>query len=147
MRSDVEESNMLWALLATYLTRKPPLVQAVVVGLSAGLFVTAAAEANQRDPQISNTVLLVLAWGIGLGAAFYAGLVTQHRHGWMPENPGPGWLYAAYAAVWVLGLVAALFALFGEGGLKVAALTIVPLVLLAPPAIDGIRLALHRATA
>jgi hypothetical protein len=46
--------------------------------------------------------------------------------------------------VWVLSLLAAVRALFGAGGLKVAALAIVPIVLLAPPALGGIRALLHR---
>jgi hypothetical protein len=61
------------------------------------------------------------------------------------DRAAPRWLYAVYAAVWVFGIVAALFALLGVGGFKVAALAIVPLVLLAPTALYGIRLTLHRA--
>jgi hypothetical protein len=136
---------MMWALLAKFLTSKPPLVQAVVVGLCCGLFVSAAAEGNEREPRVSGTVPLVLVWGVVLGGLFYAGLAYRARHGWVPENPAPRWLYLVYAAVWVFGLVAALLALFGEGGVKVAVLAIVPLVLLAPTAAAGVRLALGRA--
>jgi hypothetical protein len=46
--------------------------------------------------------------------------------------------------VWVLSLLAALRALFGAGGLKVAALAIVPIVLLAPPALGWIAARLRR---
>jgi len=138
---------MLWALLAKFLTSKSPLVQALVVGLSSGLFVAAAAEAHERHPQISSIAVLVLVAGAGLGGLFYAGLAVQRRNGWTPDDPGPSWLYALYAGVWILGLAAAVFALLSDGGLKVAALTIVPLVLLAPTALQGIRLALHRAPA
>ena len=138
---------MLWALLAKFLTSKPPLVQAMVVGLSSGLFVATAAEANNRDPRISSIAVLVLVAGVVLGGSFYAGLAVQRRHGWAHDDPGPGWLYALYASVWLLGLAAAVLALFSDGGFKVAALAIVPLVLLAPTAFQGIRHLLHRAPA
>lgn len=136
---------MVWVLLAKFLTSKPPLVQSIVVGLCCGLFVAAGAKANDRDPQISSVVPLVLVWGVALGALFYAGLAYRRSHGWDPANPAPGWLYASYAFVWVLGLVAALLALFGAGGFKVAVLAVVPLVLLAPTALTGARIALGRA--
>jgi type III secretory pathway component EscS len=138
---------MLWALLAAFLTRKPPLFQAAVVGLCVGLFVATAAQANQRDPTIQSTVLLVLGWGCLAGAVFYAGLVFQRRHGWVPADPGPRWLYAVYTATWLFGILAAVMALLGAGGFKVAVLTVVPLVLIAPPALQGIRMGLHRAPA
>ena len=134
---------MVWALLARFLTSKPPLVQAVVVGLCSGLFVAAAAQADERDMQIGSTVGLVLAWGTALGALFLAGLTYQRRNGWNTDSPAPGWLSAVYALVWLGGLGAGLLALFEDGGPKVAALTIVPLVLLAPTAMHGIRAALH----
>ena len=138
---------MVWALLATFLTSKPPLVQAIVVGLSSGLFVATAAAANHRDPRISSIAVLVLVAGVVLGGLFHAGLAVQRRNGWSHDDPGPGWLYALYASVWMLGLAAAVFALFSDGGFKVAVLAIVPLVLLGPTAFQGIRLALHRAPA
>ena len=40
--------------------------------------------------------------------------------------------------MWVLSLLAAVRALFGDGGLKVAALAIVPIVLLLTSAISGV---------
>jgi hypothetical protein len=46
--------------------------------------------------------------------------------------------------VWVLSLLAAIRALFGEGGVIVAALAIVPIVLLAPPALGALRTLLRR---
>jgi hypothetical protein len=134
---------MVWVLLAKFLTSKPPLVQAVVVGMCSGLFVAAAAQANERDVQISYTAGLVMLWGTAFGALFLAGLMYQRRNGWNTQSPAPGWLYAVYALVWLVGLVAALLALSGEGGAKVAALAIVPLVLLAPPAMQGFRAAVH----
>jgi heme/copper-type cytochrome/quinol oxidase subunit 2 len=138
---------MLFALLAKVLLKRPPWVQAVVLGLCTGLFVSAAAEANDRDPAISTTLWLVLVWGAVAGALFYAGFVYQQRRGGAPVTTAPGWWYAVYVVVWVFGLLAALLALLGEGGFKVAALAIVPLVLLAPTAVQGIRLALGRARA
>jgi hypothetical protein len=78
---------------------------------------------------------------------FYAGFVVQSRRGRTVDHGAPNWLYAVYAVVWVFGLAAALFALVGGGGFKVAALAIVPLVLLAPTALYGIRMILHRAPA
>jgi hypothetical protein len=145
--SDSLETSMVWALLAKFLTSKPPLVQALVVGLSSGLFVATAAEANERNPLITSTVLLVLVAGAVLGGLFYAGLAVQRRNAWTHDEPGPGWLYALYAGVWILGLAAAAYALLSEGGFKVAALAIVPLVLLAPTAFEGIRRALRRVSA
>ena len=135
---------MMWALLAKFLLKQPPLVQAAVLGLCTGLFVTAAAEANERDPAISAVILLVLFWGVLSGALYYAGFRYQGRRGPAAEHAAPRWLYVLYAAVWVCGVVAALLALFGAGGIKIAALAIVPLVLLAPTAFYGIRMALHR---
>lgn len=131
---------MFFALLAKVLLKQPPWVQSVVLGLCTGLFVTALAEANERDPAISTTVRLVLTWGAAAAVLFYAGFVFQRRRGRAAEHSAPNWLYALYAVVWVFGLVAALFALFGDGGFKVAALAIVPLVLLAPTALYGLRL-------
>lgn len=51
---------MVWALLAKFLLSKPAWVQAVMLGLCTGLFVTAAAKANDRDPALDNTVVLSL---------------------------------------------------------------------------------------
>lgn len=130
---------MIWALLAAYLSKRPAWVQALVVGLCTGLFVVTAAKANQREPLISSMVLLVLVVGAIAGAAFYLALRAQQRHGWSAGAAQPVWVDLAYAAVWILSLLAAVRALFGAGGLKVAALAIVPILLLAPPALGGIR--------
>jgi hypothetical protein len=135
---------MIWALLAAYLTKRPAWVQALVVGLCAGLFIATAAEANERNPLIGSVVLLVLVAGAVAGTAFYLALRAQQRHGWTTGTAPPLWVGLLYAAVWVLSLLAAIRALFGEGGLKVAALAIVPIVLLAPPAVAGIRALLRR---
>ena len=135
---------MIWALLAAYLGKRPAWVQAVVFGLCVGAFVATAAKANERNPLISSVVLLVLWAGAVAGTAFYLGLRAQQRHGWRTGTAAPVWVNLAYAAVWVFSLLAAVRALFGAGGLKVAALAIVPIVLLAPPALGGIRILFGR---
>lgn len=138
---------MIWALLAALLTRQPPLLQGIVLGLCTGLFVSAAAEANNRNPLLSSVLILVLVAGAIAGGLFYWGLESQRRHGWNPSSPAPRWLYAVYTVVWVLGMAAALVTLFGAGGLKVAVLAIVPLVLLAPAALRGVVILSHRTPA
>ena len=135
---------MIWALLAAYLTKRPAWVQASVVGLCAGLFIATAAEANERDPLISSVVPLVLVAGAIAGSAFYLALRAQQRHARKTGTAPPLWVGLSYAAVWVLSLLAATRALFGEGGLKVATLVIVPIVLLTPPAVAGIGALLRR---
>jgi hypothetical protein len=130
---------VIWALLAAYLTKRPPWIQAVVFGLCVGLFVAAADHANDREPVLSTVVIQVLAFAAVVGGPFYLGLRSHTA----VADP-PTWVDVAYAAAWVLALVAALLALFGEGGLKVAVLAIVPIVLLAPPALVGIRMLIER---
>jgi hypothetical protein len=138
---------VIWALLAKSLLSRPAWVQAGVLGLCTGLFVCAAAEANERDPAIGSTIVLVLAWGAVAALAYYAGFMVQTRRGSLSERTAPEWLYALYAAVWLLGLTAAVLALVGEGGFKVASLAVVPLVLLAPTATVGVRRMLLRVRA
>ena len=135
---------MIWALLAAYLGTRPAWVQAVAFGLCVGAFVATAANADERNPLISSVVVLVLVAGAVAGTAFFIGLRAQQRHGWRTGTPPPVWVNLAYTAVWVLSLLAAVRALFGAGGLKVAALAIVPLVLLAPPALGWILALLRR---
>ena len=107
-----EGDRVIWAFLATYLKKRPAWVQALVVGLCAGLFVATAAEANQREPLISSVVLLVLVAGAVAGTAFYLGLRAQQRHGWRAGTAAPVWVGLVYAAVWVLSLLGAVGALF-----------------------------------
>ena len=130
---------MIWALLATFLLSKPAWVQAVVLGLCTGLFVTSAAEANERDPALDNTVVMVLVWGAVAAVLYFVGFSLQTRRGALSGHAAPAWLYVLYAVVWLVGLTAAVTALLGEGGFTVAVLAIVPLVLLAPAALLGIR--------
>ena len=137
---------MVWALIAKFLLRQPPLLQAAVLGLCTGLFVSAMAEANERDPVLRSVAWVVLVWGVVSGALYYAGFVYQRRRGQGAES-APPWLFVLYAVVWMFGVVAALVALFGAGGFKVAVLAIVPLVLLAPTAMYGIRRVMQRSPA
>src|SRR5690349_19208948 len=111
--------------MAAYLTKRPPWIQAAVVGLCVGLFFAAAAQANTRHPLLSRMVIQVIAVGAVGGLLFYLGLRQQHRPGAIPI-----WVDAVYAVAWVGALVAAVLALFGAGGFKVAVLAIVPIVLL-----------------
>lgn len=137
---------MIWALLAAYLTKRPPWVQAVVFGLCVGLLVAAGTEADTRDPLISSVVLLVLTGAVLGGGAFYLALRAQaHRR--TADGSPPAWVDIAYVGAWVLSIAAAVLALFGAGGFKVAVLAIVPIVLLAPPALAGIRALLGRRSA
>jgi cytochrome bd-type quinol oxidase subunit 2 len=131
---------MIWALLAAYLTKRPPAVQAVVFGVCAGLFVAAVANSDVRNPVISSVVLLVLVVGVLAGGAFFLSLRARSSY----EAAPPVWVQIAYTAVWVLSIGAAVRALLAAGGFKVAVLAIVPIVLLAPPAIHGIGALLHR---
>jgi len=136
---------MLWALLARFLVSKPPWVQAGVLGLCTGLFVAAAAQAKERDPAVGSTAWLVLLWAVAAGAAYYVGFTVQAaREGSTPDRAPPSRLYLVYAAVWLVGLAAALLAFFGAGGFKVAVLAVVPLMLLAPPAFMGMRQVVRR---
>jgi hypothetical protein len=134
---------MIWALLAAYLTKRPPWVQAAVFGACAGLFVAAVANADVRDPLISSVALLVATAAVVTGGAFFLALRAQ-RHRRATGGAPPAWVHAAYAGIWLLSLGAAVRALFSDGGFKVAALAIVPIVLLAPPALVGIRALLRR---
>lgn len=126
---------MIWAMLAAFLTRKPPLVQALVVGLCCGLFVATNAQANERSPRISSTLVLIVVVGLATGGLFFLGLRTSSA----TEADLPSWVVSVYVMVWLLSLAAAVRALLGDGGFKVAALAIVPIVLLAPTALDGLR--------
>lgn len=135
---------MILALLAAYLTKRPLWVQSTVLGVCTGLFVATAAEANEREPVIETVVALVLTVGLVSGAAFFLAMRSQVRRGWTAGSATPMWVSLAYSTVWVLSLLAAGRAFLGAGGLKVALLALIPIVLLAPPALDGIRTLLGR---
>ena len=135
---------MIFALLARSLTNSPALVQTFVVGLCTGLFISAATAANDRKVAFSEVVVQVLVVGIAAGAMFYVGL--RARRGEAESEDVEPWVCGVYAVIWLGALGAGLAALVGEGGFKVAALTIVPLVLLAPPAFLAFRALLRRAS-
>ena len=130
---------MIWALLAAYLTKRPPPVQAVVFGACAGLFVASVANSGVRNPLIGSVVLLALVVGVLAGGAFLLSLRARRS-----DAAPPAWVHVGYLTVWLLSIAAAVRALFSAGGFKVAVLAIVPIVLLAPPALLGIRALLHR---
>jgi hypothetical protein len=134
---------MLWALLAAYLTKRPAWVQSCVFGVCVGLFVATGANADERDPLIGSIVVQVLTVGAVAGAAFFVALRRRVGRG-AGDGGTPSWVHAAYAGVWLLSIGAAAWALLGDGGFKVAVLAIVPIVLLAPPALLGIRALAHR---
>ena len=52
---------MLWALLAAFLRRRPPWLQAGTVGLCTGIFIVANVNAGQRDLRLGPAAALVLA--------------------------------------------------------------------------------------
>jgi hypothetical protein len=129
---------MLAALLATYITKAPAWIQGSVFGLCVGLFVAAGARADTRNAVISSVILLVLTVGVVAGGMFFLGLRAGLRRR-TDGGDAPAWVHASYCGTWLLSVAAAVRALFGEGGFKIAALAIIPIVLLAQPALVGIR--------
>jgi hypothetical protein len=129
---------MLWALLAAFLSRRPPWLQAGMVGLCTGIFVVANVNAGQRDLPLAAAAALVLAAAVPIGWAFsralHAGLQSR-----VAGRPATSRVHAAYAAVWLIAVTAAVGTAVGDGGVRVAVIAIVPIVLLAPPALSGIR--------
>src|SRR5688500_4529607 len=91
---------MIWALLAAYLTKRPPAVQAVVFGTCAGLFAAAVATSDVRNPLIGSVVLLVIVVGVLAGGAFFLSLRARGAPGAAP----PAWVHVAYAGVWLLSI-------------------------------------------
>jgi hypothetical protein len=81
--------------------------------------------------------------GAVAGGAFLLALGSRLRR--RPGEGGPpAWVHAVYLAVWLLAIGAAARALLGDGGFRVAVLAVVPIVLLTPPALLGIRVLAHR---
>jgi hypothetical protein len=58
---------------------------------------------------------------------FFLGLRAD-RQGRSADSGPPTWVHVAYSGAWLLSIVAAVLALFGAGGFKVAVLAIVPIV-------------------
>jgi hypothetical protein len=129
---------MLWALLAAFLSRRPPWLQAAMVGLCTGLFLVANVNAGQRDLRLDAAVALVLAAAVPIGWAFFRALGAQQRSRAAGGTRASS-THAAYAAVWLLSVAAAVGTVLGDGGVKVAVIAIVPIVLLAPAALLSIR--------
>src|SRR5262249_45290436 len=113
-------------------------LQSLVVGLCCGLFVAAATDANDRSPRIAPTLLLIVVVGLVIGGLFFLGLRAQHVAASSGSEP-PRWVTIVYLVIWLLSLISAVRALFGEGGFKVAVLAIVPIVLLGPTALAGLQ--------
>jgi hypothetical protein len=129
---------MIWALLAAFLRKRAPWVQAVMVGVCTGLFVAAGTLGVARAVSVGSGTFLVLAIALVVGAAFY-GARRAHQPGRARARPpGPG-AHVAYVALWVGFCAAAIRALVVAGGPRVAVFAIVPLVLLAEPALAGAR--------
>jgi peptidoglycan/LPS O-acetylase OafA/YrhL len=129
---------MVWALLAAFLRNRPPWAQAVMFGMCTGLFVAASAMGVQRIARMGSATPVVLVVAAFAGGAFYVALRSHLRSRSAARERG-AWVHVAYAAVWLFSVCAAVRALLGAGGLRVAVLAIVPIVLLAPPALVGLR--------
>jgi hypothetical protein len=134
---------MLWALLAAFLRRRPAWLQAGMVGLCTGIFVVANVNAGQRDLRLGSAAALVLAAAVPIGWAYSRALRAGARSR-AAGRPNTTWIHAAYAAVWLISVAAAVGTILGDGGVRVAVIAIVPIVLLAPPALTGIQALLRR---
>ena len=119
---------MLWALLAAFLRRRPPWAQAVVFGLCTGLFVAASATDLQRIARIGPVTFLVLGVGVVTGGAFHLALCA-HLHSAATARPRALWVHVGNAAVWPLFVSAAVRALLGAGGSRLAVPAVVPIAL------------------
>jgi hypothetical protein len=129
---------MIWALLAAFLRNRPPWAQAAMLGLCTGLFVAAATVGVQRITDLGWSTLLVLVVGVSAGGPFYIVLLAHVRsRSTARERAIP--IHVAHAAVWLVLVGMAVRALLVAGGPRVAVFAIVPIVLLAPPALVGLR--------
>ena len=129
---------MIWALLAAFLRHRPPWVQAAMFGMCTGLFVAAGTWGVHRIGHVGSSTLLVLVVAMFTGAAFHVALLAHVRSRSRPRERAVR-VHLTYAAVWLLLVSAAVRALLGAGGYRVAVFAIVPIVLLAPPALVGLR--------
>jgi hypothetical protein len=114
-----------------------------MVGLCTGTFVVANVNAGQRDLPLAPAAALVLAAAVPIGWAFSRALRAELRSR-AAGRATTSRVHAAYAAVWLLSVAAAVGTILGDGGVKVAVIAIVPIVLLAPPALTGIQALLRR---
>jgi len=131
---------MLWALLAAFLLRRPAWMRAVVLGSCLALFVAAGVYPHQ--PLVGPALPRTVAVAVLTGGVFFHGLRSAARR--PPGAGAPTWWQIACPAAWLLLVGAAVRALVGEPGPRVAVLAVVPIVLLASPAVAGIRALLHR---
>lgn len=134
---------MLWALLAAFLRRRPPWVQAGMLGLCTGLFVVADVNAGQRDLRWIVAVALGLTIAAPSAWGFFRALRAEVRGRTAGRQRAP-WVHVASAAVWLAAVTAAVSTLLGDGGVRVAVIAIVPIVLLAPAALVGVGALLRR---
>jgi hypothetical protein len=134
---------MFWALLAAFLRNRPPWVQAAMFGICMGLFVAAGAMGVERISRIGPATVLVLVVASFAGGAFYVALRAHLRSRAVARQPA-AWVHVTYVAVWLSLVSAAIRALLGAGGVRVAVFAIVPLVLWAPPALVGLRTLFRR---
>ena len=134
---------MLWALLAAFLRRRPPWLQAGMIGLCTGIFVVANVNAGQRDLPLGPAAALVLAAAVPVGWAYSRALRAERRSR-AAGRPNTSRVHAAYAAVWLIAVTAAVGTILGDGGVRVAVIAIVPIVLLSPSALAGTQALLRR---
>jgi hypothetical protein len=113
-----------------------------MVGLCTGIFVVATVNAGQRDLRLGLAAALVLTAAVPISWAFSRALRAGLRSR-AAGRQGRSWVHAAHAAVWLLSVTAAVPTVFGTA-VRVAVIAIVPIVLLAPPALIGIRTLLRR---
>ena len=121
---------MIWAAMAAFIRNRSARTQSIVFGSCCGLFIAAGANATHRNPAIGSVAVWALAAAGVTGLAFHLVLRDARRH---------RWVRAACAVAWLGAVVAAGLALFGQAGVRVAAITIVPIVLLAPFAFQGVQ--------
>jgi hypothetical protein len=129
---------MIWALLAAFLRNRALWVQAVMVGACTGLFVAAGSLGGSRAVSPGSGTFVVLVIALVAGGAYYGAQRRQPRGRGQAQPRGPR-VDVAFIAVWIALVVTAIRTLVVGGGPRVAVFAIVPLVLLAEPALAGVR--------
>ena len=81
---------MLWALLAAFLRRRPPWLQAGTVGLCTGIFIVANVNAGQRDLRLGLAAALVLTAPYRSPGPSSAHSVQSCGAVRLAARPGPG---------------------------------------------------------
>ena len=100
--------------------------------------VAASATDLQRIARIGPVTFLVLGVGVVTGGAFHLALCA-HLHSAATARPRALWVHVGNAAVWPLLVSAAVRALFGAGGSRLAVPAVVPIALWTPLALVGLR--------